>query len=102
MKLDHEYFKAYLHRLSDYDSKKCHELCNKDQTPEHLMTVCYHFKEEQKEVKKQLNGLSLTSKMIFTTKEETKAALQFLKKTKVETRKWLLRKVNYEKNENEN
>ena len=66
------------------------------------MTVCYHFEEEQKELKKQLNDLSLISKVIFTTKEEIKAALQFLKKTKVEIRKWLLRKVNYEKNEIEN
>jgi len=102
MKLNHEYFKIYLHRLSDYNSKKCHELCNKNQISKHLMTVCYHFKKKQKELKKQLNDLSLISKVIFTTKEEIKAALQFLKKTKVGIRKWLLRKVNYEKNENEN
>jgi len=40
--------------------------------------------------------------VIFITKEEIKAALQFLKKTKVETKKWLLREVDYEENENEN
>ncbi len=66
------------------------------------MTVCYHFEEEQKELKKQFNDLSLILKVIFTIKEGIKAALQFLKKTKVKTRKWLLRKVNYEKNEIEN
>jgi len=42
------------------------------------MTVCYHFKEKQKELKKQLNDLSLISKVIFTTKEEIKAALCYV------------------------
>jgi hypothetical protein len=32
MKIDHDYFKSYLHRLSDYDNKKCHDTCNKNQT----------------------------------------------------------------------
>ncbi len=32
----------------------------------------------------------LSAKVLFTTKEGIKAVLQFLKKTKVETRKWLL------------
>ncbi len=66
------------------------------------MTVCYHFEEEQKELKKQFNDLSLILKVIFTIKEGIKAALQFLKKTNIETRKWLLREVSYEKNEDEN
>jgi len=39
MKLDHDYFKFYLNRLSDYDSDKCHWLCQQRQTSEHLLTV---------------------------------------------------------------
>jgi hypothetical protein len=51
MKIGHGYFKSYLHRLSDYDNKKCHETCNKDQTSEHLLTACQYFKKEQSELK---------------------------------------------------
>ena len=92
MKIDHGYFKAYLHRLSDYDSKKCHGTCNKDQTPEHLLTACQYFKKDQSELKSQLRSINLsyTAKVLFTTKEGIKATLLFLKKTRVATRKWLL------------
>ena len=40
-----------------------------------------------------------SAKMLFTTQEEIKAVLQFLKKTKVETRKWLLEELEEEKSE---
>ena len=95
MKLGHEYFKAYLHQLPDYDSKKCHEICVRDQTPEHLLTACQHFKKEQTELKNQLRKANLlyTAKVLFTTQEGIKAVLQFLKKTKVRTRKWLLKEL---------
>ena len=85
MKLDHEYFKVYLHRLSDYDSKKCHEICVRDQISEHLLTVCQYFKKKQSELKNQLRSVNLlyTAKMLFTIQEEIKAVLQFLKKTKM-------------------
>ena len=59
MKLGHEYFKAYLHQLSDYDSKKCHGICVRDQTSEHLLTACQHFKKEQTELKNQLRKANL-------------------------------------------
>lgn len=95
MKLGHGYFKAYLHRLPDYDTKKCHNRCNKDQTPEHLLTACLHHKKEQSELKYQLRKVSLpyTAKVLFTTKDGIQATLGFLKKTKVATRKWLLGEV---------
>ena len=89
MKLSHDYFKAYLHRLSDYDTKKCHNTCNKDQTPEHLLTACQYHKKKQSELKNQLRktSLSYTAKMLFTIKKEILVTLDFLKKTKVATRK---------------
>ena len=92
MKLRHDYFKSYLFRLLKYDFKKCHENCDKNQTPEHLLTACQHFKSEQSELKNQLRKVNLphSAKVLFTTKEGIKTVLQFLKKTKVETRKWLL------------
>jgi len=102
MKIDHDYFKSYLHRLSDYDSKKCHDTCNKDQTSEHLLTVCQYFKNKQSELKNQLRcvNLSYTAKVLFTIREEIKVTLLFLKKTKVVTRKWLLGEAEVE-NESE-
>ena len=64
----------------------------RDQTPEHLLTACQYFKKEQSELKNQLRSANLpyTAKVLFTTQEGIKAVLQFLKKTKVGTRKWLL------------
>ena len=89
MKLKHDYFKSYLFRLPEYDFKKCHENCDKNQTPEHLLTACQHFKSEQSELKNQLRKVNLphSAKVLFTIKEEIKTVLQFLKKTKVEIRK---------------
>ena len=98
MKIGHDYFKLYLHRLSDYNNKKCHETCNKDQTSEHLLTACQYFKEEQSELKNQLRfaNLPYTAKVLFTIKKGIKATLLFLKKTKIATRKWLLKEVENE------
>ena len=96
MKIGHGYFKSYLHRLPDYDSQKCHDTCNKNQTSLHLLIiVCQHFKAQQSELKKQLKSISLsyTARVLFITKKEIKTTLLFLRKTKVATRKWLLGEV---------
>ena len=96
MKMGHGYFKDYLVRLSDYDSRDCHGNCHKIQNPEHLLTKCLHFKKEQRVLKNQLykEGLVSNIKMLFTTKQGIKAVLQFLKT--VGTRKWLLGEVEVE------
>jgi len=62
------------------------------------LTACQYFKKEQSELKNQLKKINLpyTAKVLFTIKEEIKATLLFLKKTKVATRKWLLREVENE------
>ena len=98
MKIGHSYFKSYLYRLPKYGDKKCRGFYTKDQTPEHLLTACQFFKEEQKAVKDQLKkaNLPLTAKSLFSTNEGIKATLAFLKETKVATRKWLLGEENSE------
>ena len=98
MKLDHDYFKSYLYKLSDYDTKKCHKNCDKDQISEHLLTICQYFKSEQSELKNQLRkvNLSYTAKMLFIIKKEIRATLLFLKKTKVTIKKWLLEELKEE------
>ncbi len=90
MKLGHNYFKFYLNRLSDYDSDKCCLPCHQRQTSEHLLTTCHHFKNEQLVLRRKLEGLSLGIRTLFILKEEIQAVLQFLKETRVGTRKWLL------------
>lgn len=102
MKMGHGYFKDYLVRLPDYDSRNCHGNCHKIQNPEHLLTKCLYFKKEQRVLKNQLykEGLVSNIKMLFTTKQGIKAVLQFLKTTRVGTRKWLLGEVNEEEGEN--
>ncbi len=90
MKLGHSYFKFYLNRLSDYDSDKCHLSCCQRQTSEHLLTTCYHFKNEQLVLRRKLKDLSLKIRTLFILKEEIQAVLQFLKETRVGIRKWLL------------
>ncbi len=75
--------------MSDYDFKKCHKKCSKDQTSEHLLTACQYFKEDQSELKSQIRkiNLSYTIKTLFIIKKEIKVTLRFLKKTKVTTKK---------------
>jgi len=41
-------------------------------------------------LRKKLEGLPLGIRTLFTIKEEIQAVLQFLKETRVGTRKWLL------------
>jgi len=90
MKLDHDYFKFYLNRLSDYDSDKCHWSCQQRQTSEHLLTICHHFRHEQLVLRRKLEDLSPEIRTLFTIKKEIQTVLQFLKETEVEIRKWLL------------
>ncbi len=47
LKLEHEYFKSYLVRLSNYETKKCNENCSCNQTSEHLLLNCHHFTIER-------------------------------------------------------
>ena len=75
MKLGHGYFKFYLNRLPDYNSDKCHWPCHQKQTPEHLLTTCHHFKQEQLVLRKKLEGLPLGIRTLFTIKEEIQAVL---------------------------
>jgi len=62
------------------------------------LTACQYFKKEQSELKNQLKKINLpyTTKVLFIIKKEIKATLLFLMKTKVTTRKWLLKEVKEE------
>ncbi len=43
LKMRHDYFKSYLHRLSENNSNKCYEICNARQTSKHLLLNCKHY-----------------------------------------------------------
>ncbi len=91
LKMRHDYFKSYLHRLSENKSNKCYKICNASQTSEHLLLNCKHYRSEQIKLKKktQLKNTDIIV-TLFVTKIERIATLEYLKNTRIATRKWLL------------
>ena len=48
LKFDHGYFKSYLTRIPNQSIiKKCYGRCHENQDPEHLLTKCRHFADQQ-------------------------------------------------------
>jgi len=91
LKMRHDYFKSYLHRLSENNLNKCYETCNASQTSEHLLLNCKHYRSEQIKLKKktQLKNTDIIL-TLFIIKIERIATLEYLKNTWITTRKWLL------------
>ncbi len=91
LKMRHDYFKSYLHRLSENNSNKCYEICNARQTLKHLLLNCRHYRAEQIKLKEkaQLKNTD-TILTLFIIKIERIASLEYLKNTQITTRKWLL------------
>ncbi len=91
LKMRHDYFKSYLHRLSENNSNKCYEICNARQTSKHLLLNCRHYRAKQKKLKKkaQLKNTDIIL-TLFIIKIERIATLKYLKNTWITTRKWLL------------
>ncbi len=91
LKMKHDYFKSYLHRLSENNSDKCYEICNVRQMSKHLLLNCKHYKAEQRKFKKkaQLKNTNIIL-ILFIIKIEIIVTLKYLKNTQIATRKWLL------------
>ena len=89
MKIGHGFFKPYLVRLSAYESNRCNGDCNEIKTPEHLLLNRRHFLNEQKEMKKNMK-IPVTIYTLFNTSEGIKNVLNFIKNTRICTRKWIL------------
>ena len=92
LKMRHDYFKSYLHRLSENNLNKCYEICKARQTSKHLLLNCKHYRAEQLQLKAkaQLKNMNIIL-MLFIIKIERIAMLKYLKSTWIVTRKWLLR-----------
>ncbi len=91
LKMGHDYFESYLHQLSENNSNKCYEICNARQTSKHLLLNCRHYRAEQIKLKEkaQLKNTD-TILTLFITKIGRIATLEYLKNTRIATRKWLL------------
>jgi len=81
LKMKHDYFKSYLHRLSENNSNKYYEICNASQTSKHLLLNCKHYKSEQIKLKKktQLKNTNIIL-TLFIIKIERIVTLKYLKK----------------------
>ncbi len=88
LKMRHDYFKSYLHWLSENNSNKCYEICNARQTSKHLLLNCRHYRAEQRKLKKkaQLKNTNIIL-TLFIIKIERIATLEYLKNTQIATRK---------------
>ncbi len=88
LKIKHDYFKSYLHRLSENNLNKCYEICIARQTSKHLLLNCRHYRAEQIKLKKkaQLKNTDIILKL-FIIKNERIATLKYLKNTWIATRK---------------
>ena len=91
LKMRHDYFKSYLHQLSENNLNKCYEICNARQTSKHLLLNCRHYRAEQIKLKKkaQLKNTD-TILTLFIIKIERITSLKYLKNTWIATRKSLL------------
>jgi ribonuclease HI len=90
LKLEHEYFKSYLVRLLNYETKKCNEDCNFSQISEHLLLNCHHFTTERSIIINQIKSQTITLKTLFETKKNIENLKKFLIDIEIVTRKWIL------------
>ena len=79
LKMKHDYFKSYLHQLSENNSNKCYEIYKTRQTLKHLLLNCKHYKAEQlqSKAKAQFKNTN-TILMLFIIKIERIAMLKYL------------------------
>jgi len=103
LKFGHGYFRSYLHRITRSDTDRCIGRCQGIQSPMHLYLSCYHYKEEQKELVSQLKDLYprqlITLAEIYAEKSR-QTVYNYLRKTRIATREWLLGLENGENTEN--
>ena len=88
LKLNHDYFNSYLKNLNNHSKiSKCYERCHGVQNPDHLLINCNHFRDQQAVLIKNMKSHTQLIKALFTTTEELKHLIDFLKSTNVATRR---------------
>ncbi|KAI0993691.1 hypothetical protein K3495_g14493 [Podosphaera aphanis] len=88
LKLGHGYFKSYLKRIGKTTDDMC--LCGGRQTPRHLLLECRRYKKNRKKMKDSLCITRLTLPLLLHTNRGVSATLEFIKETKIATRRWYL------------
>jgi len=69
LKLGKGYFKSFSKTIGKDKEGKCFRECSAIQTPKHLLLDCSLYREERKEMQRQL-GSSLSLKKLFCIKKE--------------------------------
>ena len=88
LKMKHNYFKSYLHRLSENNSNKCYKICKTRQMLKHLLLNCKHYRAEQLQLKAKAQFKNMNIILtLFIIKIERIAMLKYLKSTQIATRK---------------
>lgn len=88
LKLGHGYFKSYLKRIGKVNDDRC--ICGAKQTPRHLLLQCQRYKKERAILHGCNKGSQLSLSMVLHTKIGTQAALEYIEKTGICTRKWCI------------
>ena len=84
------FFRSFSKKIKKDPEGRCFGNCNALQTPKHLLLFCPAYREERKQLLREI-GNSPSIVPLFTTPSGRKALLSFLSKTKIATAKWLLR-----------
>ena len=62
--------------------------CHRPETPKHLLMECRNNNSERHELRKNLGSFGLPT--LLTTKKGIENTIQYLQKTRIATRKWIL------------
>ena len=95
LKLDHEYFKSYLIKLSEYTTNRCF-ICGTKENPEHLILHCKATQIVREELRQKFDIKEFSLKNLFNTKIEQEFLFKFLEETQISIRNWLLQQTNLE------
>jgi len=80
---------SFIQRHHAFLENKCYEICNARQTSKHLLLNCRHYRAEQIKLKEkaQLKNTDIIL-TLFIIKIERIATLEYLKNTRIATRKY--------------
>ena len=101
MKLGHGYIRSYLYRLGHTVSDLCR--CGRRETAAHLLLSCKEtgIAEARAKLRDEMKGARLSLPLLMHTKIGIEKTLDFLKNTRLCTRKWQLERRQEEEQEQE-
>lgn len=90
LRIGHGYFKSYLYRFNHAISDRCRCSGTAAQTPRHLLLKCPITRPYRTLFIDALENLHPDFKDLFSTPRGISAMVEFLKITKISTRRWIL------------